>query len=94
MVAGRDFYHGIGCEYCRGTGYSGRSAIFELMLFDDEIRTLVMERRSSSVLRDAARKHGMRTLRETGLLSIYDGETTIEEVVSQTIMEESEAMAD
>jgi len=90
MVAKRVFYHGAGCDYCRGTGYSGRQAIFEIMLLDDELRDLIMARTSTNVLRDAARKRGMRTLRESGLLAIYDGQTTIEEVVSQTIMEDIE----
>ena len=89
-VAGRIFYHGTGCDYCRGTGYSGRMAIFELMLFDDELRQLVMDRRSTTVLREAGQNRGMRPLRESGLLAIFDGMTTIEEVVAQTIMEESE----
>ncbi|MGC9454189.1 MAG: GspE/PulE family protein [Phycisphaerae bacterium] len=90
-VEGRTFYRGRGCEQCRGTGYSGRTAIFEIMLLDDELRTLIMERRSTNVLREAARKRGMRTLRESGLLAIYDGTTTIEEVASQTIYEELNA---
>ncbi len=90
MVTGRSFHHGAGCEYCRGTGYSGRVAIFEIMILDDELRRLIMERRSTNLLREAARKRGMRTLRESGLLAIYDGITSIEEVVAQTIMEESE----
>ncbi len=90
VVGNRKFYHGTGCEYCRGTGYSGRTAIFEAMLFNDNIRELVMKRSSTNVLREAARKHGMRTLREGGLLAIYDGVTTIEEVVAQTITEESD----
>jgi len=87
-VAGRKFYHGTGCDYCRKTGYSGRTGIFETMILNDEIRQLIMEHRSTGILRDAARKAGMRTLREAGLLAIYDGVTTIEEVVSQTIMED------
>ncbi len=91
QVSGRTFYHGAGCEYCRGTGYSGRIAIFEIMLLDDELRELIMQRRSTNMIREAARKRGMRILRETGLLSIFDGQTTIEEIVSQTIMEESDA---
>jgi type IV pilus assembly protein PilB len=89
-VSGRTFFHGTGCDYCRGTGYSGRVAIFEIMLLDDELRDMIMQRRSTNVIREAARKLGMRTLRESGLLAIYDGVTTIEEVVSQTIYEESE----
>ena len=90
QVAGKKFHHGLGCEYCRGTGYSGRIGLYELMLFDDEIRELVMQRKSSNVLRNAARKRGMRTLRESGLLAIFDGQTTIEEIVSQTILEDME----
>jgi type IV pilus assembly protein PilB len=90
QVQDRAFFHGAGCEYCRGTGYSGRLAIFEIMLLDDELRELIMHRTSTQVLREAARKRGMRTLRESGLLSIYDGLTTIEEVVAQTINEEAD----
>jgi len=82
------FYHGTGCDYCRGTGYSGRVAIFEIMLLDDETRALIMKRASTGILREAARKRGMRTLRESGLLAIFDGTTTVEEVVSQTVYEE------
>jgi type IV pilus assembly protein PilB len=90
MVRERVFYHGAGCDFCRGTGYSGRTAIFEIMLLDDEMRDLIMRRSSTNALRSAARKRGMRTLREAGLLAIYDGVTTIEEVVNQTIYEELE----
>ena len=89
-VAGRTFYHGKGCDYCRGTGYSGRMGIFESMLLDDDLRQMIMEHRSTNLLRDAARKRGMRTLREVGLMAIYDGATTIEEVVSQTIAEDAD----
>ena len=87
-VAGRVFFHGKGCEFCRSTGYSGREAIFEIMTIDDELRLLITQRKSTGAIREAARKRGMRTLRDSGLLSIYDGRTTIEEVVSQTIMED------
>ena len=88
-VSGRTFWRGAGCDFCRGTGYSGRTAIFEIMLMDDEIRELIMNRASTNAIRDAARRHGMRTLRDSGLLAVYDGVTTIEEVVSQTIYEET-----
>jgi len=87
-VSGRTFHRGAGCDYCRGTGYSGRQAIFEIMILDDPIRDLIMQRKSTNAIRQAARKRGMRTLRQAGLLAIYDGETTIEEVVEQTIAEE------
>ena len=89
-VQGRTFFRGAGCDFCRKTGYSGRSAIFEIMLLDDELRDLIMKRASTNAIRAAARRRGMRTLRESGLLSIYDGVTTIEEVVAQTIFEEAD----
>ncbi len=88
-VAGRTFYRGAGCDFCRGTGYSGRTAIFEIMLVDDEIRDLIMNRASTNAIREAARRRGMRTLRDSGLLAVYDGVTTIEEVVAQTIYEDA-----
>jgi len=58
------------------------------MTIDDDLRDMVMKRASSNVLRVAARKRGMRTLRESGLLAISEGTTTIEEVVKETITEE------
>ncbi len=89
-VSGRTFYRGAGCDFCRSTGYSGRMGIFEIMLLDDELRDMIMAHKSTNVLREAARKRGMRSLREAGLLAIYDGLTTIEEIVAQTIYEETE----
>jgi len=89
-VQGRNFFRGAGCEYCRGTGYSGRVGLFEIMLLDDDMREMITQRKSTNLLRSASRKRGMRTLRESGLLAIYDGLTTIEEVVSQTIEEDME----
>ncbi len=87
-VAGRTFSRGVGCDYCRGTGYSGRLAVFEILTFDDQLRLLIQQHASTTALRELARKRGMRTLREAGLLAIYDGMTTIEEVSAQTIAEE------
>jgi type IV pilus assembly protein PilB len=90
MVAGRPLYYGKGCDYCNNTGYKGRQALFEVMLLDDELRELIMQNASTSVLRAEARKRGMRTLREAGLLSIYDGVTAIDEVVRETLGEEAD----
>jgi type IV pilus assembly protein PilB len=58
------------------------------MVLDDAMRELIMNQASTAVLRTEARKRGMRTLRESGLLSIYDGRTTIDEVLRETIVEE------
>lgn len=85
-VKGRSFYFGKGCDFCNGTGYRGRVGLFEIMVFTDEIRTLVMNGASTGILHEAALRNGMRTLRESGLLAIYDGVTTIEEVVKETVI--------
>jgi type IV pilus assembly protein PilB len=88
MVVGKKFYYGKGCEVCNNTGYKGRLGLFEIMTLDDEMRDMVINHASTQVLREAAKKRGMRTLRESGLLGIFDGITTIEEVVRETIVEE------
>jgi len=87
-VEGREFYRGEGCDHCHGSGYKGRMGIFEIMVMDDDIRDLVMEGASTAQIRDLARRHGMTTLRESGLRAIYDGQTTIDEVVRETIEED------
>ena len=87
-IGGRKLFRGKGCDNCHGSGYRGRLAIFEIMAMNDTLRDLVMKKASTNVLRDVSRKFGMRTLREAGLLAIYDGLTTIDEVVRETIAEE------
>ena len=84
-VQGRKLYRGRGCDHCTKSGYTGRMAIFEIMLMDDELRDLVMQQASTAVLQKESRKRGMRTLRESGLLALYEGQTTIDEVVRETI---------
>jgi type IV pilus assembly protein PilB len=86
-IGGRPIYYGRGCSKCNGTGYKGRIALFEIMVFNDEIRDLIMNRASTNVLRVAAQKGGMRPLRENGLKALFDGITTIDEVVKETIIE-------
>ena len=87
-VRSRVFFRGRGCDHCNNTGYRGRLGIYEIMSFDDEIRDMIMANASTNLLRDAARKRGMRTLRQSGLLAIFEGLTSIEEVVKQTITED------
>ena len=82
---GREFYFGKGCKSCNGTGYKGRVALFEMVLVNDRLRDMIMNAGSTADLRSAAREDGMRTLRDSGLLQIYDGISTIEEVVKETI---------
>ena len=87
-VQGRTFFRGSGCDNCNHSGYRGRMALFEIMRLDDQLRELVMQQASTNVLRAEARRRGMHTLREGGLLAIYEGQTTIDEVVRETINEE------
>ncbi|HXG60318.1 MAG TPA: ATPase, T2SS/T4P/T4SS family [Planctomycetota bacterium] len=84
-VRGKKFCWGKGCANCNNTGYRGRMAIFEMMLVTDRIKELVMKQASTEQIRHVAREQGMRTLRESGLLAIFDGHTTIEEVVRETL---------
>ncbi len=84
-VEGRQFFYGKGCAKCNKTGYKGRIGIFEMLVMNDRLREMVMEHASTGALRQAAREDGMRTLRDSGLLHIYDGITTIEEVVKETV---------
>jgi type IV pilus assembly protein PilB len=78
------FYYGRGCSNCNDTGYRGRKGIFELLMINDAIRELINERAPTVVVRQKAIELGMVTLREDGLRSIFDGDTTIEEVVKYT----------
>jgi type IV pilus assembly protein PilB len=78
------FYYGRGCSNCNDTGYRGRKGIFELLTVNDTIRSLITERAPTVVLRQKAVELGMVTLREDGLRSIFEGDTTIEEVVKYT----------
>jgi len=88
-VGEQAFYYGKGCDYCNKTGYRGRLGIFEIMVLDDHLRELVMDRGATAILRREAIKGGMRTLRDAGLMAIYDGITTLDEVVRETISEET-----
>ena len=83
-IGDKNFYYGKGCEACNHTGYKGRKGIYELLDITDPIRELINERSPSVVLRQKAIELGMQTLRQDGLRSIYDGETTIEEVLKYT----------
>ena len=85
-VREKRFFYGKGCDKCNNTGYRGRVAVFEIMMMSDRIRELLTQRASTSAIRQIAREQGMRTMRESGLLKIYDGVTTIEEVVRETLL--------
>ncbi len=73
---------GKGCDYCKGTGYKGRTAVAEVMVVNDEIRKLIRNAASEMEIRAAAKRNGMFTMFEDGLNKVFNGETTIEEVLS------------
>jgi len=77
-------YRGRGCRQCQGTGYRGRTGIFEMMLISEEIRSLVLARAPSTELRRQAATEGMKCLREDGWRLVQSGKTTIEEVLRVT----------
>ena len=78
------FHYGRGCSVCNDTGYKGRKGIYELLVISEAIRTLINERAPTVVVRQKAVELGMVTLREDGLRAIFEGDTTIEEVVKYT----------
>jgi type IV pilus assembly protein PilB len=83
-IGDKVFYYGRGCSNCNDTGYKGRKGVFELLIVNEPVRNLINERAPTVVLRQKAVELGMVTLREDGLRSIFDGDTTIEEVVKYT----------
>jgi type IV pilus assembly protein PilB len=86
-VAGRSFFRGKGCEACNNTGYKGRAGLFELMLLNDRLRDMIMVNASADELRSVARQDGMVTLRDVGVQCAYDGISTPEEVIRETVLE-------
>ena len=79
----------VGCEECRGTGYAGRTGIYEILLISDAIRQMIVERRSSADIKIHALEHGMRTLRMDGWRKVLGGVTTLEEVIRVTSEDEA-----
>ena len=83
-VGDKKFYKGRGCDDCNGTGYKGRKGIFETLRIGDTLREMINQRAPGVVLRQKAIELGMRTLREEGLQAIFDGETSVEEILKYT----------
>ncbi|MHC5080981.1 MAG: GspE/PulE family protein [Planctomycetota bacterium] len=80
----RKFYRGKRCEACHGSGYSGRIGLFEIMVITEDIQNLIMDRASTDAIRSAARRQGMKTLRDSGIRAVLKGVTTVEEVLRET----------
>jgi type II secretory ATPase GspE/PulE/Tfp pilus assembly ATPase PilB-like protein len=87
-IATTRFMRGAGCEECRGLGYQGRLAIYELLVLNEAMRPLILNRSSSTTIAQKAMEQGMRTLRTDGWNKVKDGITTIEEVLRVTQIEE------
>jgi len=83
-IGDKVFYYGRGCANCNDTGYKGRRGIYELLVVSEPVRGLINERAPTVVLRQKAVELGMVTLREDGMRGIFDGDTTIEEVLKYT----------
>jgi type IV pilus assembly protein PilB len=86
-VAGKTFYRGRGCDTCNNTGYKGRVGLFELMIMNDDLRDLIMKNASRDELREAARSFGMVALRDAGMEAVFEGRTSADEVIRETILE-------
>ncbi|MGL6227446.1 MAG: GspE/PulE family protein [Thermoguttaceae bacterium] len=86
-IVGKKFYRGRGCVHCNNTGYKGRTAIHEFLIANDEIRALINAGASAADIRTAAQRAGMLTLRSAGMQKVYDGVSTMDEVVRETVLE-------
>ena len=83
-VQGKTVYRAKGCEVCFQTGYLGRSAIYELLIVDDDIRQLIMKNADASMIKAMAMDKGMQTLRQDGARKVLAGLTSVDEVVRVT----------
>ncbi|MDH4224029.1 MAG: ATPase, T2SS/T4P/T4SS family [Deltaproteobacteria bacterium] len=84
IKAVKTLYKGAGCSHCRGTGYSGRVGVFELLVMSDQVKKVLAQTNESSLLRDAATASGMVSMRQYGLKLVEEGITTAEELVQTT----------
>jgi general secretion pathway protein E/type IV pilus assembly protein PilB len=82
------FWHGVGCEQCRQLGYQGRMGIYELLVLNESLRPLILNRSAASTIAQKAIAYGMRTLRIDGWNKVRNAQTTIEEVLRVTQIEE------
>ena len=85
LLEGREIFRRRGCPDCLNTGYRGRNAIFEMMVLDDSLKRLVSGTSDANVIREAAVRGGMRSLKEDGVRKILEGLTTVEEVMRMTM---------
>jgi type IV pilus assembly protein PilB len=86
-IVGKIFYKGAGCDVCNNSGYKGRVGLFELMIINDDLRDMIVNKASTDELREKARSFGMVTLRDSGMAAAFAGTTSLDEVVRETILE-------
>ncbi len=90
-LATHTIYEPAGCDTCRGSGFKGRTGIYEILTVDDHIRPLIIDRSASSDIKREAMRHGLRTLRDDGWRKVLDGVTTVEEVLRVSEEDEEES---
>jgi general secretion pathway protein E len=88
QTKGATVFKAVGCNHCNQKGYIGRSVIQELMLINDDIRSMIMQRKDGNTIKKEALKHGMVTFREHGIQKVLAGITTVEEVLTSTQMDQ------
>jgi type IV pilus assembly protein PilB len=88
LAVGKKFFYGKGCEKCNNTGYKCRMGIYELLVMNDTLREMVVAEASLDDFRNAGRKFGMRTLREVGMNAIHNGQTSIDEILRETMLDD------
>lgn len=81
---GSRIYKPVGCEQCRWSGYKGRTAVFQIMTINDEIRRLIANQAQAREIEAAGLRNGMKTLRDAGLLKVLEGVSSMEEVLQET----------
>ena len=87
-LANHEFYEGVGCEFCHNTGYKGRIGIYEIFIVSEELAKLIFSNQPAGVIRDAARREGMRSLRDDAMRKAEAGVSTLREVITVTLMDE------
>jgi type IV pilus assembly protein PilB len=88
VASTKKFFYGKGCDKCNNTGYKGRMGIYELLVMNDTLREMVVAEASLDDFRDACRKFGMRTLREMGMQMIHNGQSSIDEILRETMLDD------
>ena len=89
-LASHTVYEPVGCDACRGSGFKGRTGIYEILTVDDHIRPLIIDRSASSGIKREAMRHGLHTLRDDGWRKVLDGVTTVEEILRVSEEDEEE----